>query len=109
MKDLTLSESVLLLAIWRLKNNAYGVKIRKHIAEVTGRLYSYGTLYSSLDQLVRKRYVYKTVGDPTPQRGGRSKIYYKLTPDAVASLQAARDIHKTILEGIEDIAFESGE
>ncbi len=108
MKDLTMSESMLLLAIFRLGENAYGVKIRQKVAEVTDRTYSYGTLYSSLDQLVKKRYVQKTIGDPTPERGGRSKIYYRLSAEGVEALQNAYELQKAIWNGISDIAVEKG-
>ncbi|MFC1726613.1 PadR family transcriptional regulator [candidate division KSB1 bacterium] len=106
MDYLTLSESILLLAIWRLKDGAYGVTIRKYIEEMTGKLYSYGTLYSFLDQLARKRYVAKSIGDPTPQRGGRSKIYYKLSNEGIRALQSARELQKTIWEDTEDLVIQ---
>ena len=106
MDFLTLSESILLLAIWRLKEKAYGVTIRKHVKEMTGKLYSYGTLYSFLDQLSRKRYVIKSVGDPTPQRGGRSKIFYRLSNEGIKALQSARELQKTIWEDTEDLAIQ---
>ena len=49
-----------------------------------------GVLYFALDQLVRKEYLGKSDGEPTPQRGGRSKTYYRLTPEGKGALEAVR-------------------
>lgn len=96
MKDLTLYESIILLAILRLKDNAYGVTIREKIKDIAQRSISYGTLYSYLDQIHRKGYVSKSIGKPSPERGGRRKIFYKLTPDGSESLKAAYQLQKVI-------------
>ncbi|MCP4724529.1 MAG: PadR family transcriptional regulator [bacterium] len=100
MRELTIPEQTLLLAIWRLKDEAYGVSIRKKVEEVTKKDIIYGTLYNLLDQLVRKGYVLKSRGEPTAERGGRSKIYYRLTEEGVNALEAARDLQKSLWEGI---------
>jgi DNA-binding PadR family transcriptional regulator len=104
MKELTISEEILLSAIWRLKEEAYGVSIRKKVAEVTKKNLIYGTLYNSLDQLVKKGYVTKTKGEPTRQRGGRSKIYYELTKPGIRALQAARELQNSIWEDLPELA-----
>jgi len=106
LRLLTLSESILMLAIWRLKDNAYGVTIRKRIREVTGITYSYGTLYSALDQLTAKGYVVKTEGEPTPERGGRRKIYYALSQSGIDTLKKTRELHDAMWDGINDLSFE---
>ena len=54
MKELTKTEETILIAIWRLKDNAYGVTIKNQIKKVTKRDYLYNTLYTTLEQLVRK-------------------------------------------------------
>ncbi|MFA9453634.1 MAG: PadR family transcriptional regulator [Candidatus Aminicenantaceae bacterium] len=108
MKELTVAEEIILTAILRLEDNAYGVAIRKKVAEVTQKEFIYGTLYNLLDQLVRKGYVSKNRGAPTPERGGRSKIYYALTPSGVEALQGARSLHKKIWEGLPDLAVDKG-
>jgi DNA-binding PadR family transcriptional regulator len=96
MKDLTLYESIILLAILRLKDNAYGVTIREKIEGIAQRSISYGTLYSYLDQIHRKGYVSKSIGKPLSERGGRRKIFYKLTPDGAEALKAAYKLQKVI-------------
>ena len=89
MKDLTLTEEMFLLTVWKLKENAYGVTIRQHISEETGRTFPYGTLYSALDKLVRMGYLTKTTGDPTSERGGRRKYFYHITKEGITALKNA--------------------
>lgn len=108
MRYLTKSEEILLLAIWKLKDNAYGVKIRKQVMEVTKENMTYGTLYSSLDQLAKKEYVYKSIGDPTPERGGRRKIFYSVTPKGLEALKNAKELTKVLWGDISDLAFGEG-
>jgi len=100
--DLTLHEQILLLSIWRLHSDAYGVAIRQNIMDVTNRTLHYGTLYNSLDKLVKKGHVMTKMGEPTPERGGRSKIYYELTREGLAALQKARELQMSMWEGIPD-------
>jgi len=100
MRALTVPEEILLTAIFRLEDNAYGVTVRKKIEEVTGKDIGYGTLYNILAQLVRKGYAVKTTGSPTPERGGRSKIYYRLTKPGIRALENARHLHHRIWDGL---------
>jgi DNA-binding PadR family transcriptional regulator len=96
MKDLTLTEEMFLLAVWKLKDNAYGVTIRQYVVKETGRNYPIGTIYSALDKMTRKGYLRKTVGDPIPERGGRSKNYYHITKEGVNALKAAIKLKKLL-------------
>ena len=105
MKELTMSQLILLLSVWRLENNAYGVTIRKELNRVTGRKYPYGTLYSLVDQLHKKGFVSKCVGEPTTKRGGRRKILYQVTQTGREALQKTRDLQDIIWEGIHKQAF----
>ena len=104
MDMLTLHEQILLLAIWRLGENAYGVAIRELVVSMTKKNIVYGTLYNSLDKLVKKEFVITMRGEPTPERGGRSKIYYSLTKDGKAALQKAKELQSTLWDGIPDFA-----
>lgn len=91
MKDLDLLsrwEEVYLLSIWELKDNAYGVTIKKSVSQKTGKIISYGGLYFMLAQLVKKGLVVKTAGEPTQKRGGRRKFYYTLSEKGKKALQA---------------------
>jgi PadR family transcriptional regulator, regulatory protein PadR len=100
MTDLTLNESVVLLSVLRLKDKAYGVAIREDMAKISGGLVSYGTLYSYLDQLFRKGFLSKYDGEPTPQRGGRRKIYHRLTPKGRLALKDVYEMQKALVDEI---------
>ncbi len=96
MKDLTLTEEIVLLAVWKLKEDAYGVAIRKELSETTQRIFPYGTLYSALDKLTRKKLIAKSSSDPIPQRGGRRRYYYSITPEGISALKKALELKKLI-------------
>ncbi|HSG27693.1 MAG TPA: PadR family transcriptional regulator [Candidatus Krumholzibacterium sp.] len=100
MSELSRAEETVLLAILRLGDEAYGVSIRKVIRELSGKDYAYGTLYGVLDQMVRKEYVWKVKGEPTHERGGRGKTYYRLTREGVDELRSALEFHQSVWKGI---------
>lgn len=93
-------EQVVLLTIARLKEGAYGMAIRQEIAERTGRDVGIGSVYSALDRMEAKGFVSSTVGDPTPERGGKAKRYYQLERAGVMALHRARDMFARLWEGL---------
>ncbi|MCP4723975.1 MAG: PadR family transcriptional regulator [bacterium] len=105
MIELTRLEEILLMAILRLKENAYGVTVKKEIEERAGKKLTIGALYFALDQLFKKGYVAKSTGDPTPERGGRSKTFYQLTPNGIKGLECARELHANLWDGVSEIAM----
>ena len=94
-------EQIVLLAILRLKDKAYGVTIRREITARTDRDPSPGALYTTLDRLEEKGLVSSRMGDPTPQRGGRSKRFFKVTASGVEALAQVQRSYRRLLEGIE--------
>jgi len=106
MNHLTRQEEIFLMAVWRLQDNAYGVSIRRKVEEMTGRKLSYGALYFTLDQIFKKGYVTRTQGEPTPVRGGCSKIFYHLTPAGKKTLHATYDLQQSIWDGVSVLSFE---
>jgi len=104
VKDLTLNETAVLLSIIRLEENAYGVAIKREAAKFMQKTISYGTLYSYLDQLFRKGFISKKMGDPSPERGGRRKIFYKLTKKGIYALNSAYQLQKSIWAGLSELA-----
>lgn len=102
MKELTLLEQMILVAIIALKEGAYGVSIRKKVEKLTGKRLMYGTLYNALDQLLRKGYVTKTQGNTSTARGGRPRIYYALSIEGKKALQATYDLQRTVWNSIPD-------
>lgn len=83
-----------------MKENAYGVAIREQMTKITQAPVTYGTLYSYLDQLFRKGFLAKNSGEPTPERGGRRKIYHRLTPRGRQALREAYETQKTLVDEI---------
>ncbi|NOR14341.1 MAG: hypothetical protein GQ544_01415 [Candidatus Aminicenantes bacterium] len=105
MKDLTLTEEMILWAVWKLEANAYGVTIRKQVSKRTGRIFPYGTLYGILAKLCRKEYVIKRVSDPTSIRGGRSRNYYSITHQGREALKTALKLKKTLWDEESELAL----
>lgn len=83
-------EELVLLALVRLRENAYGVPIRREIADRTGRDVSFGAVYTTLERLERKGYVSSRMGDPTPERGGRAKRYFQIEAPGIRALERSR-------------------
>ena len=94
-------EQIVLLAVVRLGEGAYGVPIRREIEERTRRSLTVGALYRTLDRLESKGYLRSKFSDPTPERGGRSKRYFKVEPAAVRALRESRDALTSMWEGLE--------
>jgi PadR family transcriptional regulator PadR len=93
-------EQVVLLAVARLKDEAYGMAIREEIAERTGRDVGIGSVYSALDRMEAKGMVSSSLGAPTPERGGRAKRYYRLEPEGVSALNRAREMFASLWDGL---------
>jgi PadR family transcriptional regulator PadR len=94
-------EQVVLLAIARLKDEAYGMAIREEIAGRTGRDVGIGSVYSSLDRMEAKGFVSSSLGDPTPERGGRAKRFYRLEREGALALHRAREMFASLWDGLE--------
>ena len=73
-------EMVVLLAILRLGDEAYGIAIRNELERETSREITMGAIYKTLGRMEEKGYVSARIGPPTPQRGGRRKKIYRLEP-----------------------------
>ena len=98
-------EEVYLLSIWELKDNAYGVTIKKKVSKKTRKILSYGSLYFALAQLVKKGLVAKNPGEPTHKRGGRRKYYYSLTHKGKRALQATYEHQESLWKDITGPVF----
>ena len=93
-------EQVLMLAILRLGDHAYGVTIRAEIASRAGRQIAPGALYTTLDRLEEKGCLASRMGDPTPARGGRAKRYYTVTAAGLKSVTEAQRAFRNLTEGL---------
>ena len=94
-------EQVVLLAILRLGDNAYGVAVRKEIAECTDREPTPGALYTTLVRLEKKQLITSKLGEPTPERGGRPKRYVKVTAKGVEAISQAQRSLRNLLNGLQ--------
>ncbi len=93
-------EQIVLLAVVRLGDGAYGVPIRREIEERTGRKVTVGALYATLDRLEAKGFVSSWFADPTAERGGRSRRYFRVEPAGIESLARARDMFERMWKGV---------
>lgn len=93
-------EQLLLFALLHLKDDAYGVRIREAIEARTGRLVSPGAVYTALDRLERRGLVVSRLGDPTAQRGGKRKRYYRLEPAGAALLRESQYALRRMARGL---------
>ena len=98
-------EQLVLLALVRLGAEAYGVSIRDEIEERTGRDVALGAVYTTLLRLEDKGLVATRLGEPTPQRGGRRKKFYRPLAagrrELATSLDAIRSMTRGLTPGLE--------
>ena len=94
-------EQIVLLALLRLGKNAYGVPIRHEIEHRTKRDVSVGALYSTLDRLEEKGYVASWFAEPTAERGGRSKRFFRVEPLGLKAVKRSQKALSTMLEGLD--------
>ena len=93
-------EHLVLLAVLRLGADAYGMRVRREIAERTGRDVSIGAVYATLDRLADKGLLISSLSDPTPERGGRAKRSFHLTGAGTDAVNRARQDLANMLEGL---------
>lgn len=105
MEILTKLEELILLSVWRLKENAYGTTIYKYIADITGKKLSLGGIYFPLDRLTKKGYLTAYIGEATPTRKGLSKRYYALTGSGIQALNDIKRVNDIMWAGFPDMAL----
>jgi len=88
-------ELMVLLAILRVGDDAYGVPIARELEESSGKDVLLGSVYAALDRLESKGLISSRVGDPTPERGGRAKKYFKVN---AKGLREIRDTQRTLVK-----------
>ena len=87
-------ELLVVLTVIRLSEDAYGVPIAREIEQHTGRDVAFGTVYATLERLQKKGLVRSDLGDPTPERGGRAKRYFRVT---ATGLRAAKETKQSLI------------
>ena len=103
MTLITRTEEMLLLVVCKLQDDAFGLSIRVEVEAITGKRYSVGGIYVPLDRLVRKGFLKTEDGRPTPERMGRPRRLYKITPAGMAMLREARRVHEAMWGSLPDL------
>ena len=93
-------EYIVLLALVRLEENAYGMTVRREIEGRTGRSISIGAIYATLERLQAKGYVRSFVGEPTAERGGRAKRLFRIEADGRRALGTTQEAMQKMAAGL---------
>ncbi len=102
---LSRSEEMILLAVWRLQDAAYGLSIREEVHKSTGKEWTVGALYAPLHRLEKKELILSRNGEPENRRGGRSKVYYELTDTGKQALIHVKQVHDAQWVGIPSLTL----
>ena len=97
---LSRAEEIILLAVFKLKQNAYGISIRELIKKETGVEWSFAQIYDPLNRLFQKGFVSKGKGESVPERGGRPKCLYAITRKGKAALLEIRAVQDSIWDNV---------
>jgi len=97
-------ELMVLLAILQAGDDAYGVPIAREIEEITTREVALGSIYAALERLEAKGLVTSSMGDPSPERGGKAKRYFRLTGKGVREVRDTRRTLKKLWSGLPQLA-----
>jgi PadR family transcriptional regulator PadR len=96
-------EQIVLLAVLRVGDEAYAIPILEQIEAQTGRKIARGALYTALDRLEAKGCLRSRVGEPLPERGGRARRYFTVTPAAVRALRQSKQALMRLWRGLDSI------
>jgi len=93
--QLGIFELMVILVLVRLGDNAYGVPICEELEKRTGREAAVGSVYAALERLEHKGFVTSELGEPTSERGGRAKKYFRLT---ARGLKEVRETQRSLVK-----------
>lgn len=97
---------MLLLAVIQLGDQAYGVPISRELERHRGRDVSVGSVYAALERLEAKGLVVSNLGDPTPERGGKAKRYFRITREGLRQVRETRSVLTRLWQAIPDLKLE---
>jgi len=101
-------EQQVLLAVWRLDEDAYGASVRDELETHTGRSVAQGAVYVTLMRLEKKGLLVSRLSDPTPVRGGKAKRRFQITREGVAGVREIRRIMDRLWDGLPERADARG-
>ena len=93
-------EQVVLLAVARLEDEAYGMRVREEIETRAGRRASIGAVYATLERLVSKGYARETEVPGGAERSGLARRFYEITPAGKGALEGARELQARMWSGL---------
>ncbi len=96
-------EEILLIAIWKLGDNAYGSLIQKQIEKDTGTSWISGAVYGVLTRLLKREYITAKKDLSKRENVGRPRIYYKITPEGLEKLAAVQKINNKLWLGVPEL------
>jgi PadR family transcriptional regulator PadR len=99
-------ELMILLAVLHLGDEAYGVPISRELERHRGRDVSVGSVYAALERMESKGLVASTLGDPTPERGGKAKRYFRLTKAGLGQVRETRRVLTTLWKQLPELKGE---
>ncbi len=100
MKHLSRAEELILLAVFRLKDNAYCVPIFDQIQSISKQAITLGSIYPPLYRLEKNDFLDSSLGEPSAERGGKSKRFYSVTSKGLAALQEIRELQEASWSGL---------
>ncbi len=93
-------EKLILFALVELGPNGYGAAVGRSIEARTGRQVSGGAIYTALDRMESRGMVTSRIGEPTPERGGRRRKHYEVTPEGAEALRSSVEVLRVMSEGL---------
>lgn len=96
-------ELIVMLVLLRLGESAYGVPISREIERQCGREVALGSVYATLERLQEKGLVSSDLGEPTPERGGRAKRYFRLTRKGLRKVRETRQALIRLWRGLPEL------
>ncbi len=105
-KYISRPEEIVLLAVWKLKDDAYGITIRNFIQEITGKYWSIGAVYVPLERLEKKGLLCSYYSSPSPERGGRRKRLFKINSAGIRELDKLYRINSVLWKGYPKLSLD---
>ncbi len=103
MNYLNKVEEIVLISIWKLQDNAYGISIIQQVEKDTSIPWLPGSVYGSLNRLKKNRYITTSKVEKAAEGSGRPRIYYTLTDSGLQKLISAQKVSQSIWNGVPDL------
>lgn len=103
MKFLSRIEEILLLAIWKLKDNAYGISIREQVEKDTNMKWLSGAIYAPLNRIKKNGFVKTRQAEGSAEFGGRPRIYYMLTSLGRERLESIQTLNMSMWSDVPNL------